>query len=101
RETPAHHMYIAYARASTPSPAPAEATPRAAQLAQRKREHKLLQCLLAKPALAAELPAAMLDGDSFEGKMLIAVAEYCRRSPRAQGGELLEQFKDSEFAAAL
>src|SRR5262249_28802924 len=70
-------------------------------LPQKKREHKLLQCLLAKPALAEELPPAMLDSSSFEGRMLIAVADFCRRSPQAQGGELIEHFKDSEFAAAL
>jgi DNA primase len=101
QEDAARIMDIRVARAYDARPAPAQGAPRAAHLAQRKREHKLLQCLLAKPALAAELPAAMLDGGSFEGKMLIAVAEYCRRSPRAQGGELLEHFKDSEFAAAL
>ena len=74
---------------------------RAALVPQRKREQKLLQCLLAKPALVGELPAAMLDPGSFEGRLLIAVADYCRRSPQAQGGELIEHFKDSEFASAL
>src|SRR5262249_35355327 len=29
------------------------------------------------------------------------VAEFCRSNPQAQGGELIEHFKDSEFAAAL
>jgi DNA primase len=82
-------------------PAPAQGAPRASQLPQAKREHKLLQCLLAKPALVAELPEAMLDGRSFEGRMLIAVADFCRRSPHAQGGELIEHFKDGEFAAAI
>jgi hypothetical protein len=43
----------------------------------------------------------MLDSGSFEGRMLIAVADFCRSSPQAQGGELIEHFKDSEFAAEI
>ncbi len=101
QEDAARIMDIRVARGYDARPAPAPGPSRASQLPQLKREHKLLQCLLAKPALAGELPKAMLDGDSFEGRMLIAVAEFCRRSPQAQGGELIEHFKDSEFAAAL
>jgi DNA primase len=81
--------------------APARGTPRAAQLPQRRREHKLVQCLLANPALAGDLPQGMLEADSFEGRMLVAVADFCRSSPQAQGGELIEHFKDTEFAEAL
>ena len=92
---------IRIARGSDPRPAPAPGAPRAAQLPQAKREHTLLKCLLAKPALAAELPPAMLDAGSLEGRMLMAVVDFYRHSPRAQGGELIEHFKDSEFAAAL
>src|SRR5262245_37579914 len=93
QEDAARIMDIRVARAYEGRPAPAQGAPRASQLAQRKREHKLLQCLLAKPALAAELPPAMLDEASFEGRMLTAVAEFCRSSPQAQGGELIEHFK--------
>jgi hypothetical protein len=32
---------------------------------------------------------------------LAAVAEFCLRNPHAQGGELLEHFKDSEFAEKI
>jgi len=92
---------IRVSRTYDPRPAPAQGAQRASQLPQAKREHKLLQCLLAKPTLVAELPEAILDGGSFEGRMLTAVADYCRRSPHAQGGELIEHFKDSEFAAAI
>ena len=56
---------------------------------------------MANPALAAELPQEMLDEGSLDGRMLAAVAEFCRSSPQAQGGELIERFKDSEFAAEL
>jgi hypothetical protein len=43
----------------------------------------------------------MLDAGSLEGRMLIAVVDFYRRSPRAQGGELIEHFKDGEFATVL
>ncbi|HKW38524.1 MAG TPA: DNA primase [Burkholderiales bacterium] len=101
QEDAARIMEIRVSRGYDSRPAPRQGAERASHLAQRKREHKLLQCLLAKPALAGELPEAMLDAKSFEGRMLIAVAAFCRDSPQAQGGELIEHFKDSEFAAAL
>jgi DNA primase len=101
QEDAARIMEIRFARPYDSRPSPAQGAERAAQLPQRRREHKLLQCLLAKPALAGELPEAMLDAGSFEGRMLIAVADFCRRNPRAQGGELIEQFKDTEFAGVI
>jgi DNA primase len=101
QEDAARLTEIRIARGHDPRPAPAHGAPRAAQLPQSKREHTLLQCLLAKPALAAELPSAMLDAGSLEGRMLIAVVDFYRRSPRAQGGELIEHFKDGEFATVL
>ena len=82
-------------------PAPARGTPRGSQLPKAKRERTLLRSLLANPALAVELPPEMLDHGSFDGRMLIAVADFCRRDPQAQGGELIEHFKDSEFASVL
>ncbi len=100
QEDAARIMEIRVARAYDTRPAP-QGAPRAAQLPRRKREHRLLQCLLAKPALARELPQAMLEADSLEGRMLFAVADFCRQNPQAQGGELIEHFKDTEFAAAL
>ena len=92
---------IRVARAYDTRPTPAQGAPRGAQLPARRLEHKLLQCLLAKPALAGRLPQAMLHAESFEGRMIMAVADFCRLSPQAQGGELIEHFKDSEFSAAL
>ena len=100
QEDAARIMEIRVARAYDARPAP-QGAPRAAQLPKRKREHRLLQCLLAKPALARELPQAMLEADSLEGRMLFAVADFCRQNPQAQGGELIERFKDTEFTAAL
>ena len=92
---------IRVARGYDARPAPAQGAPRGAQLPARRLEHKLLQCLLAKPALAGGMPEGMLHADSFEGRMIMAVADFCRLSPQAQGGELIEHFKDSEFSAAL
>jgi len=101
QEDAARLMEIRIARGYEPRPGPALGAPRAAQLPQRRLERILLQCLLAKPTLAAGLPQAMLDGDSFDVRMLVAVADFCRRSPQAQGGALIEHFKDTEFAAEL
>jgi DNA primase len=101
QEDAARIMEIRVARGYDARPAPARGAPRAAQLPQRRREHKLLQCLLAKPAFVEELPQAMLETDSFEGRMLVAVADFCRHNPQAQWGEFIEHFKDTEFAAAL
>jgi DNA primase len=99
QEDAARIMDIRVARSDRP--ALSQGVPRASQLPQAKREHTLLKCLLAKPTLAADLPQAMLDPASFDGRVLIAVADYCQRNPQAQGGELIEHFKDSEFAAAI
>jgi DNA primase len=101
QEDAARIMDIRFSRAYDARPAPPQGPSRASQLPRRKREHKLLQCLLAKPALASELPEGILGADSFEGRMLIAVADFCRLNPQAKGGELIEHFKDSEFDAAL
>jgi DNA primase len=101
REDAARIMEIRIARGYDARPAHAQGVSRGAHLPARRLEHKLLQCLLAKPALAGELPQAMLEADSFEGRMLIEVADFCRRSPQAQGGELIEHFKNGEFAAML
>ena len=101
QEDAARLMEIRIARGYEPRPGPALGAPRAAQLPQRRLERILLQCLLAKPTLATGLPQAMLDGDSFDVRMLVAVADFCRRSPQAQGGALIEHFKDTEFAAEL
>jgi DNA primase len=102
QEDAARLTEIRLARGYDPRPAlPARGAPRGEQLPQKKRADQLLECLLAKPTLASDLPGAMLDADSFEGRMLTAVAEFCRNNPQAQGGELIEHFKDSEFAPAI
>ena len=99
QEDAARIMEIRVAR--TDRPAPGQGAPRASQLPKTKRERTLLRCLLANPALAAELPRDMLDDASLDGRMLAAVADFCGRSPQALGGELIEHFKDGEFASEL
>ena len=99
QEDAARIMEIRVARSDRP--APGQGAPRASQLPKTKRERTLLRCLLANPALAAELPRDMLDDASLDGRMLAAVADFCRGSPQALGGELIEHFKDGEFASEL
>jgi len=74
---------------------------RGLQLVEHRLERMLLQCLLAKPALAVGLPSGIVNPGSFEGRMLLAVAEFSRENPDAPGGALIEHFKDGEFSAAL
>jgi DNA primase len=81
--------------------APASGPARGAQLAGRRLERLLLQCLLAKPALAAELPSEIVDSTSPEGRMMLAVTEFCRENPDAQGSVLIERFNGTEFAELL
>ncbi|HEY6240396.1 MAG TPA: DNA primase [Burkholderiales bacterium] len=81
--------------------APTPGRDRGANLPERRPERVLLQCLIAKPLLAAELPPAMQDPGSFDGRMLLAVAEFCRTNPQAHGGALIEHFNGTEFAEML
>jgi len=74
---------------------------RGMQLTERRLERLLLLSLLAKPALAVGLPSGIVDPGSFEGRMLLAVAEFSRKNPDAPGGALVEHFKGTEFAASL
>jgi DNA primase len=64
-------------------------------------EIRLLRGLLARPSLAAELPGEMIDRKSAEGRVLAAVAEYCRDNPSADANMLLDRFSATEHGAAL
>jgi len=61
-------------------PAPLQGAERGAQLAERKPERMLLQCLLSKPAYARELPAELLDHDSLEGACDPNGGRVCRET---------------------
>jgi hypothetical protein len=61
----------------------------------------LLQCLISKPALAKELSADLLDQGSLEARSLIAVAEFCRENPEAEGNIVVDHFQGTEFRTLL
>ena len=82
-------------------PAPLQGAERGAQLAERKPERTLLQCLLSKPGYAKELPAELLDHDSFEGSAILMVAEFCRENPNSDGNLVVEHFRETELKALL
>ncbi|HKB73085.1 MAG TPA: DNA primase [Burkholderiales bacterium] len=82
-------------------PAPLQGAERGAQLAERKPERMLLQCLLSKPAYARELPAELLDHDSLEGRAILMVAEFCRKNPNADGNLVVEHFRETELEVLL
>ena len=82
-------------------PAPLRGAERGAQLAERKPERTLLQCLLSKPGYAKELPAELLDHDSFEGSAILMVAEFCRENPNSDGNLVVEHFRETELKALL
>ena len=82
-------------------PAPLQGAERGAQLAARKPERTLLQCLLSKPGYAKELPAELLDHDSFEGSAILMVAEFCRENPNADGNLVVEHFRETELKVLL
>jgi DNA primase len=98
QEDAARLTEIRISRSYDPRPAPPQGAPRSTQLPHVRREQRLLRCLLAKPTLAGELPQGMLEANSSEGRTLAAVADYCLRNPHGRGGDLIEHFKDAEFA---
>jgi len=57
--------------------------------------------LLSKPGYAKELPAELLDHDSFEGSAILMVAEFCRENPNADGNLVVEHFRETELKVLL
>ncbi len=82
-------------------PAPARGTDRAAQAPELRLVRILLQCLISKPALAKELSAELLDQGSLEARALVAVAEFCRENPKAEGNIVVDHFQGTEFRNLL
>ncbi len=83
-----------------------EALPRGAHqdksslLMERKRFRKLLQCLIAKPVLAEDLPLDHLSGQP-EARSLTALAEFLRERPEASTALIIEQFQNSDHWTVL
>jgi hypothetical protein len=74
---------------------------RAAQAPELRLIRILLQCLISKPALAKELSADLLDQSSLEARALVAVAEFCRENPEAEGNIVVDHFQGTEFRNLL
>ena len=101
REDAARLTDIRVARGADAKPAPGQGTPRSEHLPGRRLERNLIQGLLAKPALAKELPEGVPDASSIEGRLLVVLADFCRENPDAQGALLIEHFKGTEFAELI
>lgn len=80
---------------------PAPGTDRRMQLAERRPERKLLQCLLSRPAYAKSVAAEILDLGSLEGRAVLMVSEFCRENPDADGNLVVEHFRDTEMKVLL
>ena len=92
---------IRISRGHDSKPAPLQGAERGAQLAERKPERTLLQCLLSKPAYAKEIAAELVDHDSFEGRAILMVAEFCREHPNADGNLVVDHFRETELKVLL
>jgi len=83
-----------------------EALPRSAYqdktslLMEGKRFRKLLQCLIAKPVLAEDLPLDHLSRQP-EARPLTALAEFLRERPEATTALIIEQFQNSPHWTVL
>jgi len=82
-------------------PPPARGMERGAQAPELRLIRNLLQCLISKPALAKELSAELLDQGSLEARALVAVAEFCRENPAAEGNIVVDHFQGTEFRNLL
>ncbi len=100
-EEAAHLTEIRIPRSYDSRPAPAQGVERGTQAPELALVRKLLRCLLSKPALAKELPAALLDQASPEARALIAVAQFCRENPGTEGNIVVDHFRATEFQHLL
>jgi DNA primase len=94
-------MEIRVARGYGARPAPVRGQERGMQLAERRFERTLLQCLLSRPALANDLATELLDQASFEGRALWLVALFCRDNPGVDANIVVDHFRETEFQALL
>ena len=101
QEEAARLTEIRISRGHDSKPAPLQGAERGAQIAERKPERTLLQCLLSKPAYAKEIAAELVDHDSFEGRAILMVAEFCREHPNADGNLVVDHFRETELKVLL
>ena len=79
-------------------PAPAKA----ARAAVKSFELSLLDYVLTKPALAAELSGEIIRGENIEAKALLALGEYVRANPDVDSeAMLIDHFRGSPYETLL
>ncbi|MDP1952401.1 MAG: toprim domain-containing protein, partial [Betaproteobacteria bacterium] len=91
-------------RRSQPAPAAWQrpAPPKAARAAVKSFELSLLDYVLTKPALAAELSGEIIRGENIEAKALLALAEYVRANPDVDSeAMLIDHFRGSPYETLL
>ena len=70
-------------------------------LTERMHIRKLLQCLIAKPMLAEDLPLGNLAEEWPEARALAALTLFLRDQPEAPAALIIGQFQNSEHEAAV
>jgi len=90
-------------RRSAPPPERRQAAPpKLARAAVKSFELRLLECVLVKPALAAELTADSISGENAESLALRALGEYVRENPDASSEVMLiDHFRGSPCETLL
>jgi hypothetical protein len=90
-------------RRSQPAPAwQRPAPPKAARAAVKSFELSLLDYVLTKPALAAELSGEIIRGENIEAKALLALGEYVRANPDVDSeATLIDHFRGSPYETLL
>jgi len=74
---------------------------KSALMLERKPIRKLLQCLIAKPALAEDLPLDLFDEDLPEAQALSALAVFLREQTQASTAFIMGQFRDTLHESAI
>jgi len=90
-------------RRSAPPPERRQAAPpKLARAAVKSFALRLLECVLVKPALAAELTADSISGENAESLALRALGEYVRENPDASSEVMLiDHFRGSPCETLL
>ncbi len=91
-------------RRSVPAPGAWQrpAPTKVARAAVKSFELRLLECVLIKPALAAELSGETIRGENSEAKALLALGEYVRANPDVSSEVMLiDHFRGSPYETLL
>jgi len=92
-------------RRSQPAPGPSWQRPAPAKVARaavKSFELRLLECVLVKPALAAELSGDIIQAGNLEAQALLALGAYARDNPELDSEVMLiDHFRGSPFETLL